>query len=82
MWELGVFNPQNKLGVNGTIHAKEVKVDLNGWADYVFVPKYKLLPLHEVEKNILEKGHLPDMPSEKEILKNGVNLGDTQKLLL
>lgn len=79
---IGVNNPQDKLDVNGTIHAKEVKIDLNGWADFVFKPSFDLPTLEEVEKHIQEKGHLPNVPSEKEVLENGVNLGDNQKLLL
>ena len=79
---IGVLNPQNKLDVNGLVHAKEVKVDLNGWADFVFKKDYHLPTLEEVEKHIFEKGHLPDVPSEKEVLENGLTLGGNQKLLL
>jgi len=79
---IGISNPQNKLDVNGVIHAKEVKVDLNNWADYVFRKEYDLPSLEEVERHIQEKGHLPNIPSEKEVLKNGISLGENQKLLL
>jgi hypothetical protein len=37
---IGTITPDAKLAVNGTIHAKEVKVDLTGWPDYVFKPSY------------------------------------------
>ncbi|MGC4129630.1 MAG: hypothetical protein QM564_08750 [Bergeyella sp.] len=79
---IGVKNPQNKLDVNGTVHAKEVKIDLNGWADYVFGNDYRLLSLEEVEKHIKAKGHLPSVPSEQEVLEQGIELGENQKLLL
>lgn len=79
---IGINKPQNKLDVNGIIHAKEVKVDLNGWADYVFKKDYDLPTLESVEKHIKEKGHLPNIPSEKEVLEKGINLGDNQRLLL
>ncbi|WP_291119223.1 hypothetical protein [Empedobacter sp. UBA7248] len=79
---IGVKDPKNMLDVNGTVHAKEVKVDMDGWADYVFKEKYDLLTLQEVEKHIQEKGHLPNIPSEKEVLENGISVGETQKLLL
>jgi len=79
---IGINNPQYKLDVNGTIHSREVKVDLIGWPDYVFKSNYDLLTLEEVEKHIKEKGYLPNVPSEKEVLENGVNLGDNQKILL
>lgn len=32
---IGMANPKNKLDVNGTIRAKEVKVE-SEWADFVF----------------------------------------------
>ncbi|KRD57948.1 hypothetical protein ASE40_16510 [Flavobacterium sp. Root935] len=79
---IGVNNPTNKLDVNGTIHSKEVKVDMIGWPDYVFKKEYKLPTLEEVEKHINEKGHLENIPSEAEVLKNGINLGEMNIKLL
>ncbi|SHM81864.1 hypothetical protein [Mucilaginibacter sp. OK098] len=77
---IGTTNPQNKLDVNGTIHSKQVNVDMNGWSDYVFKPKYHLPSLTEVKTYIVKNQHLPEMPSEKEVVKNGVNLGEMAKL--
>ncbi|WP_051951284.1 hypothetical protein [Flavobacterium sp. ASV13] len=79
---IGTINPANKLEVNGTIHSKEVKVDMNGWSDFVFKKHYALPTLQEVEKHIAEKGHLENIPSEKEVLKNGINLGEMNSKLL
>ncbi|HFK5526821.1 TPA: hypothetical protein ACGZ99_000857 [Elizabethkingia anophelis] len=79
---IGTTNPQNKLDVNGTVHAKEVKVDMVGWADFVFDKEYKLPTLDEVEQHIHEKGHLPNIPNTKEVTENGISLGESQKLLL
>ena len=79
---IGTTNPQNKLDVNGTVHAKEVKVDMAGWADFVFHKDYELPTLDEVEKHIQEKGHLPNIPNTKEVTENGLSLGESQKLLL
>ena len=79
---IGISNPQNRLDVNGTVHAKEVKVDMSGWADFVFHKDYHLPTLDEVEKHINEKGHLPNIPSTKEVTENGLSLGENQKLLL
>ena len=79
---IGTLTPTNKLDVNGTVHAKEVKVDLTGWPDFVFKKAYHLPSLEEVEKAILENGYLPNMPSEQEVLESGLNLGENQKLLL
>ncbi|MDP4209195.1 MAG: hypothetical protein Q8928_10315 [Bacteroidota bacterium] len=79
---IGILNPQNTLDVNGTVHAREVKVDLNNWSDFVFKPDYKLKPLKELESYVKENHHLPEIPSEAEIVQNGVNIGVTQKKLL
>jgi len=79
---IGMRIPDAKLAVNGNIHAKEVKVDLVGWPDYVFKENYDLPTLAEVERHIKEKGHLINIPSAKEVAKNGIQLGEMNKLLL
>ncbi|UTN05111.1 hypothetical protein L0669_04210 [Flavobacterium bizetiae] len=79
---IGISDPKNKLDVNGTIHSKEVKVDMDGWSDFVFKKEYNLPTLNEVEKHIAEKGHLENIPSEAEVLKNGINLGEMNVKLL
>jgi hypothetical protein len=79
---IGTPSPDAKLAVNGTIHTKEVKVDLIGWPDYVFEPTYNLKPLSEIETYIKENKHLPEVPSAKEVEKNGVQLGEMNMLLL
>jgi len=70
------------LTVNGTIHAKEVKVDLTGLADFVFDSGYKLMPLHQVESYVKNNSRLPDMPSASEVSKNGLSMGEMQNKLL
>jgi len=79
---IGITNPKNKLDVNGTIHSQEVKVDMNGWSDFVFKKEYNLPTLQEVEKHIADKGHLENIPSEQEVLQNGINLGEMNAKLL
>lgn len=79
---IGILKPSNKLDVNGTIRSTEVKVTLDGWSDFVFKKDYKLPTLEEVEKHIAEKGHLENIPSEEEVLKNGISLGDMNAKLL
>ncbi len=79
---IGTTTPDSKLAVNGTIHAKEVRVDLSGWPDYVFEPTYNLKPLSEVEAYIKENKHLPEVPAASEVEKNGVQLGEMNKLLM
>ncbi len=46
------------------------------WADYVFSENYKLPNLASVENFIQKNGHLPDVPSETEILTEGYQLHD------
>lgn len=80
---IGTTTPDTKLTVNGTVHAKEVRVDLNGaLADYVFEPNYELAPLSDVQTFIQENRHLPNMPSAAQAERNGVSLGEMQNLLL
>ncbi|RUT69717.1 hypothetical protein D0817_13930 [Flavobacterium cupreum] len=79
---IGVANPLNKLDVNGTIHSKEVKVDMEGWSDFVFKKQYPLPTLEEVERHIEAKGHLENIPNEEEVLKDGINLGEMNAKLL
>lgn len=81
---IGTISPDAKLAVKGQVHAQEVRVDLQGAAapDYVFESSYKLLSLQEVKDYISANKHLPEVPSAKEIEKNGVQLGEMNLLLL
>lgn len=76
-----VPDPNYKLSVNGKIRAKEIKVE-TGWADYVFDNNYRLRPLPEVSAYINQHHHLPDVPSTTDVAKNGINVGETNALLL
>lgn len=80
---IGTTNPNSnfKLSVNGKIRAKEIKVE-TGWSDFVFYKDYKLPSLLEVENHIKNKGHLKDIPSAKEVEKNGIFLGEMDAKLL
>ena len=72
-----------KLGVNGKVVATEVKVaTYANWADFVFAKDYELPTLTDVENHIKEKGHLKDIPSAKEVEKNGFFLGEMDAKLL
>ncbi|MET3020944.1 hypothetical protein [Flavobacterium hydatis] len=72
----------HKLAVDGSIGAREIKVEITTWPDYVFKKEYSLPTLTEVEKHIIEKGHLKDIPTQEEALKNGINLGEMNAKLL
>jgi hypothetical protein len=75
-------NPRYELDVLGTIRAKEVLVNLDGGADFVFEKDYKLPALDHVATYVQENKHLPDIPSANEMTKNGVSMGDMQVKLL
>jgi hypothetical protein len=79
---IGTQHPAYKLDVLGTIRAKEVLVNLDGGADFVFDKGYKLLPIEHVANYVQENKHLPDIPSANEMVKNGVSMGDMQVKLL
>ncbi len=78
---IGTTDPENKLDVNGTIRATEVKV-ATGWADFVFESDYNLNSLEEVNTYIQQNGHLPEIPTAKEVEENGISLGEMNAKLL
>lgn len=80
---IGIADPKEyKLAVNGNIRAHSIKVETQNWPDYVFNKDYKLLGLSEIEQFIVRNGHLPGIPSTKEVKNDGVNLGEMNVKLL
>ena len=80
---IGTADPGSyKLAVEGRIGAREIEVKQGSWADFVFDEDYELPSLKEVENFISRNKHLPGIPSEKEVLANGINLGNMDALLL
>lgn len=74
-----------KMAIGGGILTEKVRVATNGttfWADFVFDKDYKLRPLSEVESYIKVNKHLPEIPSTAEVTKDGIDLAQTQALLL
>ena len=71
-----------KLAVEGKVGAREVNVTMAAWSDYVFADDYKLPSLRSVEEYIKQNRHLPEIPSEKEVVENGVDLGAMNALLV
>ena len=70
------------LYTNGQVFAHKVVVKEGAYPDYVFKPSYRLAPLAEVEQKIKELGHLPGMPSAEQVEKNGMDLGEQNRLLV
>ena len=52
------------------------------WADFVFEKDYDLPTLSEVEQFIQKNKHLPGVPSAKEVETNGMDVAETQAMLL
>jgi len=72
-----------KLAVNGTAIFTRAKVEAYAnWPDYVFENNYSLMPLSSLGMYISEHKHLPDVPSAAEVAKEGIDLGDMNKVLL
>jgi hypothetical protein len=72
-----------QLAVNGGVIATSVTVKLySAWPDYVFKPNFHLPVLSDTKKYIDQYGHLPEIPTEAEVAKSGINLGEMNKLLL
>lgn len=71
-----------QLDNNGLLFAREVKVNLDNWADYVFDANYPLMPLSELQAFIQTYNHLPNVPSAKEMTENGLNVAKTNIMLM
>lgn len=72
-----------RLAVNGTIGCKKVKVENStDWPDYVFDDEYLLPNLYELEAFVKKNKHLPNVPNEKEVEENGIDVGEMNATLL
>lgn len=78
----GSVSYQDRLSIDGTMVCKGARVTMKGWHDYVFEDSYELAPLTDVADYIEQEGHLPGIPSEAEVIAEGVELGEMQGLLL
>lgn len=75
--------PDGDAIIDGKVNCEEVKVEVLDIPDYVFRADYPLRSLKETSAFITAHHHLPEIPSEKEILANGgVDLGDMNMRLL
>lgn len=73
-----------KLSVDGKIMSEELKVQMsNDWPDYVFEANYNLKSTNELEMYIEENGHLPGVPSAKDVKEEGgIHVGEMNRILL
>lgn len=77
-----VVHCKGNHAIDGKLTAKEIEIKIDTGADFVFESDYQLPSLSEVENHIKENKHLPDIPSEKEMIENGVNVNEMQIKLL
>lgn len=70
------------LSVDGKVLVTSIYVNTTSWPDYVFADNYQLPKLSEIEAFYKEYKHLPEIPSEKEVLENGINVAEMNLLLL
>lgn len=67
---------------NGVVSENFALVKVSDWSDHVFSPDYSLRPLKEVQHFITKNNHLPDVPSEKEIVEKGYNIHEMNKVFM
>jgi hypothetical protein len=67
---------------DGSTYARYIKVTVSAIPDYVFNKDYQLPSLKEVENYYKSNHHLSEIPSAKEMEKEGMDLGEMNKLLL
>ncbi len=66
---------------DGKVFAREVKVtSANFFPDYVFAKDYKLMSLEDLSNFIQKNKHLPNIPTQNEVAKNGMDLGELTRL--
>jgi uncharacterized coiled-coil protein SlyX len=71
------------FAVNGNAIATSFTVQSYGsWPDYVFKTGYVLPSLNDVKAYIDQNHHLPDVPSAEQVAKDGLNLGDMNKITM
>ena len=71
------------LSVNGKIVSEELKVQLDSnWPDYVFDKSYQLPSIDEMKDFVTINKHLRNIPTAKEVEKEGIQVGDMQKRMM
>ena len=63
-----------RIFADNIIKAKEIEVEIDVWQDRVLSPEYPLMSLGDLETYIKENKHLPDVPTEEQVLREGVSL--------
>lgn len=79
---IGSSAVRGKLNVNGDVITRKLRITQTGWADFVFDSTYSLMSLAELERFISANRHLPGVPTSSEVEQEGIDVSDTQVILL
>lgn len=79
---IGTRTTLAKVDVVGDINCRKLKVLPTTWPDYVFKPEYELMPLPDLKEFIRINKHLPGVPNENQVAKEGIEIGEINKVLL
>lgn len=70
------LDAKGNMFVHGSINSTKVKVQVKWWSDFVFENDYKLMPIKDLAIFLKEYKHLPNFPTEKEVLTNGIEVSE------
>ena len=75
--------PEYSLWVEDGIVTDDIAiVDPDEWSDYVFEEDYELISLDSLEQYVREHKHLPNIPSEAEVMESGYTVNTINVKLL
>ncbi|WP_459209842.1 hypothetical protein [Aquimarina rhabdastrellae] len=67
---------------DGVITTDQVRLNVTSFPDYVFAKDYDLMPLKEIAQYIKANKHLPNMPTEAQVVAEGMNVGQINTILV
>jgi hypothetical protein len=72
------IDADGNVDIHGNTRATKVRVNVAWWSDFVFKDDYEPMNLTELEAFIKTNKHLPNIPSEKDVLSNGIDIAEMQ----
>lgn len=76
------FEVEGNAKVSGTLFADRVSLTVGTFPDYVFDESYNLRSLADLESFIKENKHLPGVKPERKVVKDGMDLGEMNQVLM
>ncbi|AXT52564.1 hypothetical protein D1818_17635 [Aquimarina sp. BL5] len=62
------------LNISGGVKTDKVVLNIGSFPDYVFQKGYNLMPIETVANYVAKNKHLPNIPSEKEMVASGMDM--------